>query len=159
MERRDLELRFRVLDTAVAIEHEFISVAAFYLGGSSEIKQEVAERLIGDWGGMKAATAVIKTALTLHDRSDAASATWFGQVRALMDLRHQLAHGTTKSWRANPPEVRDGRIGREVRTRTRSGQQMLQWIDFEEAENILAAGEHAATSLSRMLADITRSMP
>lgn len=156
MERRDREIRFRVLDAAVAIEHEFISIAVFYLGGGSEIKQEVVERRIGDWGGMKAATGVIKTALALHRKADATTDTWFGQVGALMDLRHRLAHGTTESWRANPPEVRNGRIGREVRTRTRSGQQTLQWIDFEEAEQTVIAGRNAATSLSRMLADLTR---
>lgn len=158
MERQDREIRFRVLDTAVAIEHEFISIAVFYLGGGSQVKQEVVERLIGDWGGMKAATGIIKTALTLHGRAEATIETWFGEVRALMDLRHRLAHGTTESWRANPPEIRDGRIGREVRTRTRSGQQMLQWIDFEEAEQIIVAGRHATTSLSRVLADVTRRM-
>lgn len=159
MERRDREIRFRVLDTAVAIEHEFIGVAVFYLGGGSQLKQEVVERLIGDWGGMKAATSVIKTALTVHGRADATTDAWFGQVRALMDLRHRLAHGTTESWRANPPEVRDGRIGREVRTRTRSGQQVLQWIDFEEAEQIIATGRQAAISLSRTLAEIARRNP
>jgi hypothetical protein len=59
---------------------------------------------------MKAATGVIKTALALHRKHDATMDTWFGQVRALMDLRHRLAHGTTESWRANPPEVRNGRL-------------------------------------------------
>jgi hypothetical protein len=157
-ERLDREIRFLVLDTAVTVEHELMSVAVFYLGGGSEQKQELVERLIGDWGGMKAATKIVRTALVLHGRADSKTTGWFHQVRALMDLRHRLAHGTTKSWQANPPEVRDGRLGREVRTRTRSGQLVLQWIDFEEAEEAIIAGRMAATSLSRTLADIARTM-
>lgn len=102
MERDDREPRFHVLDSAVAVEHEFLSVAAFYLGGASEPKQELVDRLIGEWGGIKAATGIIRNALTLHGRANAQTESSFGQVKSLMDLRHLLAHGTTESWQANP---------------------------------------------------------
>ncbi len=155
-ERQDRELRFQVLDAAANVEHEFIAVAVFYLGASSAERQEVVEGLIGAWGGMRAATAIIKAALEVHQAKDPETERWLQQVQELRELRNLLAHGTTASWQANPPEMRGGRLGREVRTRTRKGSVELHWIDFEEAAAKVTLGWEAATSLSRRLADVTR---
>ncbi len=156
MERVDRELRLRVLDSAVFVEHEFLSVAALYLGAGNEGRQEVVDRLIGSWGGMRAATEIMKTTLQLHQMESADTEMWFRQVQALMQLRHRLAHGTTESWQANPPQLQEGRLGREIRWRTRTGAYEIHWIDFDAADDVIAAGRAAAIALARLVADVSR---
>ncbi len=73
----DRELRFRVLEAAVIVEHEFLAVAASYLGGNRETKQELVESLIVEWGGMRAATGTLRRALTLHGRANPTTEGWF----------------------------------------------------------------------------------
>lgn len=151
----DRELRFRVLEAAVFVEHEFLAIAASYLGGNSEKKQELVESLIVGWGGMRAATGILRRALTLHGLASSTTEGWFTQVDALVKLRNQLAHGTTESWQANPPQqLPDGRIGRELRTRTRSGEVTKLWIDFHELDVTVRAGRDAAVALCRLFLEL-----
>jgi hypothetical protein len=140
-----------VLEGAVFVEHEFMAVAAAYLGGNSEERHEIVECLIADWGGMRAATKILKKALKLHGCADSQTDAWFSHVAVLMELRHQLAHATMESWQANPPrQLTDGRIGRELRTRRRSGEHTTLWIDFNEVDSTVRAGRKGAVALGRL---------
>ncbi|HEU5152052.1 MAG TPA: hypothetical protein VFU19_16275 [Iamia sp.] len=133
-DRQDALLRFQVLDAAVFVEHELLAVAACYLGGTDGTRREVVERLIGTWGGMRSALGIIRTALELSGRLDADAEEMLRRVKALATLRNLMAHGTTESWQRNSPELRDGRLGRELRTRSRTGQLENTWIDFAVAD-------------------------
>ncbi len=155
-DRQDTWLRFRILDAAVFVEHELLAVAASYLGGDDPTKRELVERLIGTWGGLKAPTGIIRTALELHEQLDTEAEDMFRRVTSLLDLRHLMAHGTTESWQRNSPEVREGRLGRELRTRSKTGALENRWIDFAEAEEKIQDGREAAAGLARRVADLTR---
>lgn len=80
----------------------------------------------------------------------------FRRVKSLLDLRHLMAHGTTESWQRNSPEVREGRLGRELRTRSKTGELENRWIDFAEAEEKIQDGREAAAVLGRRVAELTR---
>lgn len=156
-DRQDAWLRFQVLDAAVFIDHELLAVAADYLGGTDGRKHELVERLIGTWGGTRIAIDIIRTALELHGRLDVDTEAMFARVTSLLDLRHLMAHGTAESWQRNSPEVREGRLGRELRTRSRKGALQTTWIDFEQAQQRIRAGRAAAIGLAGCIAGLPRS--
>jgi hypothetical protein len=54
LEQQDRDLRFRVLDGAVAVELELIAVAVLYLGTGCDERRDAVERLIGSWGRLRA---------------------------------------------------------------------------------------------------------
>lgn len=99
LERQDRELRFQVLDAAANVEHEFIAVAVFYLGASSAERQEVVEGLIGDWGGMRAATAIIKAALEVRQAKDSETERWLQQVPGRSRSRRKCSTSWLPTWR------------------------------------------------------------
>jgi hypothetical protein len=155
-DQQDNLLRFRVLDAAVFVEHELLAVASSYLGGSDATKRELVERLIGTWGGIKAPTGIVRTALELHGHLDAEVDEMFRRVASLFELRNLIAHGTSESWMRNSPEVREGRLGRELRTRSKKGVLENKWIDFADAEQRIRDGREAVAGLARHIADLTR---
>ncbi len=152
----DRELRLSILEAAVEAEWEIIAVAVFYLGGSSMQKQTLVEKLIGGWGGMRAAMGTVKLALELHERQTAQTDQWVMDLDALLDLRHLIAHSRTVTWMVNDPEEIDGSLGRKVLNRSRKGAQKWKRIEFDEAEKVRQAGLDAAQALAREIADITR---
>jgi hypothetical protein len=76
-----------------------------------------------------------------------------------MDLRHQWAHGTTSTWEANPPKRVEGRLGREIRVRTRTGNYEIRWLDFEKSDETIQRGWESATKLSALIASLVRGLP
>ena len=130
MTDRDREVRFRALDVAVFAERELTATAVAYLADGSEERRRVVERHIGGWGGMRAATGIIRSALVERSALATEVDSLVADVKDLMDLRHLLAHGSSDLWEANEPKVRDGQAGREVVVRTKTGKDEVRWVDF-----------------------------
>lgn len=152
----DRETRLSVLDAASAIEWELMATVVYYLAGDDARKQRVIERQIGSWGGSNSMKRLIRCALEEHGALADEDEVNLAALSELIELRNLIAHGRVETWEANHPEMKDGRLGRAISKRSRSGDLSWEWIDLDEASQMARTARAAVAAIGRRVADLPR---